>query len=232
MKYKTLLFDADDTLFDFQKTEKLALEATLAAYGLSGNEAAKKLYHQINNQLWLDFEEGKVTKPVLQKKRFVDLFTQLQIDADGVACSELYVENLGKGNYLLPGACEICRELSEVCELYLVTNGIAKVQHARFKASPVKSYFRDIFVSEESGYQKPQVEYFEYVFDRIPDFQKAEALLIGDSLSSDMQGGLNAGVDTCWFNPQHSENAKQISCTYEIDDLKRIFDIVEGAKES
>lgn len=229
MKYKTLLFDADDTLFDFQKAERLALEATLDIYGLGKNEEATALYHRINKQLWLDFEEGKVTKAVLQKKRFVGLFEQLHIAADGVACSELYMENLGKGNYLLPDALKLCQELSQCCELYLVTNGIAKVQHARFETSAVKSYLKNVFVSEESGYQKPQVEYFNYVFERIPSFQKAKALLIGDSLSSDMQGGLNAGLDTCWYNPLHMENKKQLACTYEIDDLKKLSEIVKKA---
>ena len=232
MKYTILLFDADDTLFDFQKSEKIALEETLAAYGLGNNKEATNLYHAINKQLWMDFEEGKVSKTVLKVKRFTDLFKQLGMQGDGTACSELYVENLSKGNYLLPDALKLCQELSRECRLYLVTNGIAKVQHARFDASEVKPYFSDIFVSEESGYQKPQVEYFDYVFDRIPDFHKEQALLIGDSLSSDMQGGLNAGVDTCWFNPNHCENSKQLSCTYEIDDLKQIFDIVKGIKES
>lgn len=232
MKYTILLFDADDTLFDFQKSEKIALEETLAVYGLGNNKEATNLYHAINKQLWMDFEEGKVSKAVLKVKRFTDLFKQLGMQADGTECSELYVENLSKGNYLLPDALELCQELSRECRLYLVTNGIAKVQHARFDASEVKPYFSDIFVSEESGYQKPQVEYFDYVFDRIPDFHKEQALLIGDSLSSDMQGGLNAGVDTCWFNPNHCENSKQIPCTYEIDDLKQIFDIVKGIKES
>lgn len=227
MKYTILLFDADDTLFDFQKAEEKALEETLDAYGLGKNNAATALYHKINKQLWIDFEAGKVSKPVLKVKRFTELFQQMGVAADGRACSNVYIENLSKGNDLLPDALHICRELSKTCRLYLVTNGIAKVQHARFEASELKPYFKDIFVSEESGYQKPQVEYFRYVFDRIPDFEKAQALLIGDSLTSDMQGGWNVGLDTCWYNPNHKENEKRLACTYEIDNLKKILEIVK-----
>ncbi|MEG2244467.1 MAG: YjjG family noncanonical pyrimidine nucleotidase, partial [Erysipelotrichaceae bacterium] len=220
--YKYLLFDGDDTLFDFKKTEKHAFILSLEAFNIPYSEAVFETYKKINHGLWTAFEKGEIEKNVIHERRFKDLLEALKVDKDGDALSKCYIEKLAQGSYLFEDALDLCKELSKNHQLYLCTNGFSYVQHTRFNASPIKEYFKDIFVSEDSGFQKPQKAYFDYVFERIPNFKLEEALLIGDSLSSDMMGGLNASIKTCWYNPNQLKNDPNIPIDYEINALKAL----------
>ena len=128
----------------------------------------------------------------------------------------------------MPGALETCKMLSEYCSLYIVTNGVSKTQHSRIRLSAIKDYFKDIFVSEDVGYQKPLKEFFDYVFEKINLIDKSRVLIVGDSLTSDIQGGNNAGIDTCWYNPKGIENTKKVNCTYEINNLQDLLSIIKS----
>ncbi|MEG1383307.1 MAG: YjjG family noncanonical pyrimidine nucleotidase [Erysipelotrichaceae bacterium] len=226
--YKYLLFDGDDTLFDFKKTEKNAFILSLEAFDIPYSETIFETYKTINHGLWTAFEKGEIEKSVIHERRFKDFLKALKIDKDGDALAKCYIEKLAQGSYLFEDALSLCKELAKDHELYLCTNGFSYVQHARFNASPIKAYFKDIFVSEDSGFQKPQKAYFDYVFERIPNFKLEEALLIGDSLSSDMMGGINAAIKTCWYNPNHLKNDPNIPIDYEINALKALTLIVNG----
>lgn len=228
MKYEFLLFDADDTLLDFQKSEEQALRLTMEAYGLPYNEEILNTYKQINDGLWKAFERGEIGKDEIRAQRFAQLAEVIHLKEDGDVLNECYMKNLAKGTFLIPNAYEVCKELAKDFKLYLITNGFSFIQHARFDGSSIKEFFQDIFVSEESGYQKPQVEYFDYVAARIPEFDKSRALVIGDSLTSDMRGGIHAGIDTCWFHPSDKKMPKEIVCTYEITKLTQLYDIVNS----
>ncbi len=228
LRYNILLMDADDTLFDFHKAEAVSLAATLTALGIEPSDLAIRLYSKINAALWREFEQGKVTKPFLQQARFGRLFEQLGVDADTDAAKQLYVENLAECAFLLPGAEALCKRLVEMgCRLYLATNGISIVQHRRLEKSPLKAYMSDIFVSEDIGTQKPNIKYYQYIFDKISLIDKSQALMVGDSLTSDMAGGLRAGLDTCWYNPGHLA-VEGVQPLYEIAALEDLFAIVEG----
>lgn len=232
MKYQYLLFDADDTLFDFQKSERNALEISLNKLGIEYSDEVLATYKKINHGLWKNFEDGVIEKAEIQKQRF-PLFLEAigHGEIDGKVLGDEFIQNLAKGSFLLEGALPLCEKLAKHAKLYLITNGFSFVQHSRYDVSEVKQYFSGIFVSEDSGYQKPQKEYFDYVFDRIEEFDKEQALIIGDSLSSDIKGGMNVGIDTCWYNPNHLKKGDEYLCTYEVDDLKDIEIIVEGKQD-
>jgi len=228
-RYDILLMDADETLFDFHKAEAEALRQTLEESGIACTPETEELYSGINDALWKAFERGEVTKPFLQKARFVQLFEQLGITEGGEAAAERYPIHLGEASYPLPGAEKLCQLLEELgCRLCLTTNGISYVQHRRLEKSPLRKYFSDenVFVSEDTGSQKPQIEYYAYIFDKIKPKDRARILAVGDSLSSDIKGGINAGVDTCWYNPK-GMSAGDVQPTYDIRTLDELLRIVD-----
>ena len=192
-------------------------------------EAVRARYQVINSRLWEQFERGEVSKEKLQSQRFDELFAELGLPHSGADFNRTYMDALGEQGCSIPGAADVCRRLAQLCPLYLVTNGVSRTQHRRLQGSDITPYIADVFVSEDTGYQKPQREYFDYVAAHIPDFDRAVALLVGDSLTSDMMGGQNAGIDTCWYNPGGKPNALGVPITYEIARLEELPALVAGA---
>lgn len=225
MKFKTLLFDVDDTLLDFQLTEKKALQALFQEEGLALTDEIEATYKKINSQLWREFEQGKTDKKTVTDTRFSLLFAQFNKEVDGKKMGEQYRDHLSHGHDLLGNSKAIIEQLHSDYDLYIVTNGVAKTQYQRLQDSKLTNYFNDIFVSEEVGYQKPMKEYFDYVFDRIPHFDREKTLIIGDSLASDIQGGNKAKIQTVWLNPS-KQATKTIQPTYEISRLDDIFAVL------
>lgn len=225
-KYKTILLDADGTFLDFKKSENQALKHTFKKYNIPFTDQIKERYEQINSSLWKEFELGLIDKKTVIYSRFINLFKEFDMNVDGITFEDDYQEALGNESYLLPDAYEILSSLSTKYDLYVVTNGVSYTQHNRLNKSGVKSFFKDVFVSEDIGYQKPMKEYFQYCFERIENFQLEKTLIIGDSLSSDIQGGINMGIDTCWIHDKNQHNEKNLPITYEINnlnDLKKIL---------
>lgn len=227
-----ILFDADNTLFDFDKAQehalKTAISGTLQNYHMTYSDEILQKYAAINHDLWNKFELGSVTKDRLQIKRFEDLFNVLEVEEDAVRFNAQYMAALSEGTFLLDSAKELCETLSRSCKLALVTNGVSKTQHKRFENSEVKEYFVDIFVSEDTGFQKPKKEYFDYVLEHTGITDKERVLIVGDSLSSDIKGGNNAGIPSCWFNPHMLPNNSDAVCDYEVHKLNEVIPIVLG----
>ena len=226
MKFKTLLFDVDDTLLDFQLTEEKALQALFQEEELTLTDEIEATYKKINSQLWREFEQGKTDKKTVTDTRFSLLFTQLNKNVDGKKMGEQYRYHLSQGHDLLGNSKEIIERLQPDYDLYIVTNGVAKTQYQRLNDSKMTTFFNDIFVSEEVGYQKPMKEYFDYVFERIPSFDREKTLIIGDSLASDIKGGNVANIETLWLNPSKQPATLDIQPTYEISRLDEIFNVL------
>lgn len=225
-KYKYLLFDVDGTLLDFNKAEEQALINTFQKYNIVLTEQMNQRYEQINKQLWKDFENGLIDKKTIVYTRFVQLFQEFGIDEDGIAFEDDYQDALGEGYFLLPHARDILEKLYQKYPLYVVTNGVSKTQYSRLKGTRIDQYFQDIFVSEDIGYQKPTREYFDYCFKKMKNIDLDQTLIIGDSLSSDIQGGINVGIDTCWYNPHSIEEPQDMNITYIIHDLRELLDLL------
>ena len=219
-KYDIFLFDADNTLFDYDKAEANALKAMFESYGFDYSERIHLKYRDFNSQVWTQYEKNEITKEELQTVRFKRLFDYAGIGADEKTFNEKYLYELGKGSFLIPGAFEICRDIVSMGKrIYIVTNGMLTTQQSRIQNSQIKDYISDFFVSEHIGFQKPHISYFEHVFASIPGFEKSKALIIGDSLSADIAGGNNSGIDSCWLNTSRKKNDTDIIPIYEISEL-------------
>lgn len=229
MKYDIILLDADETLFDFDQSEYNALEYCFKSRSLEFSDEIYNEYHNINKILWKDFEAGKIEKPKLVTERFRILLSRLGYKIDPADFNLSYGEALSRQNILFPGALRLCMRLAQKAKLYIVTNGIRSTQLRRFSDSPLPPYIEDVFVSEEIGAQKPSRQYFDAVFSRIPDFNPSRAIIIGDSLSSDIKGGMNAGIASCWYNPHFLPNTTDVVPTYTAQNYADIEKIVYGS---
>lgn len=222
-----LLLDLDDTILDFHKAERIALSKTFRDFGLEPAEDVLDLYHKINKWHWEQLELGVMTRDQVLVNRFGALFEKVGMTVDPAACAKSYESNLGIGHYFLPGAEEAVKRLSERCRLFLVSNGTATVQHSRLTSAGLYPYFEQVFISQEIGYNKPDKAYFDRCFERIPGFAPEKALMVGDSLTSDIKGGINAGLKTVWVNPAH-KNCGDIRPDYEIEGLSDLEGLLES----
>lgn len=225
MKYKFLFFDLDHTLLDFDAAEDIALSQLLKEEGVVDIQAYKDYYVPMNKALWKDLEQKKITKAELINTRFAKLFAHFVIEKDGAYLAERYQFFLSKQGQTFPGVEDLLKKLiSKGYELYAATNGITYIQTGRLEQSGIAPYFKEIFISEQLHTQKPDAEFYEKIGARIPNFDKNQTLMIGDSLSADIQGGNNAGIDTIWYNPHHLENKTQAQPTYEVDSYQALLD--------
>lgn len=220
LKYKTLLWDIDGTLLDFFSAEQKGIITVFQKHGITITDKYLDRYHEINMGLWNAYEEGKIRKEDIFANRFQSLLQEMGIKEDGNLFENDYRLELDANHDLIPGALDICEEYYQKYDMHIVTNGLAVTQHRRIKESGLDKYFQNIFISEEVGYQKPSKEFFRHCFSRISNKATDSMLIIGDSLTSDIQGGVNAGIDTCWFNPKSEKNDRQLDITYIIRDLK------------
>ena len=226
MKYPYLLFDADNTLFDFDAAEKNAHRQVCGKHHLAFTEEGYALYRRCNAQLWQDFDRGLCSKEFLLTERFRRYLSLSGETGDPEAMNRDHLRALGESAVLLPGAEALCRRLAAGHELYLVTNAVESVQRARFERSAIRPYFRDVFISEAIGCGKPSPAYFAYVLRAVPGLTAENGLVIGDSLTSDIQGANNAGLACCWFNPKGLPRPDGLRIDYEVRTLEEIADLV------
>ena len=228
LKYKYLLFDLDHTLLDFDSVEDIALSQLLKEEGVEDIQAYKDYYVPMNKALWKDLEQKKITKAELINTRFAKLFAHFGIEKDGAYLAERYQFFLSKQGQIFPGVEDLLKKLiSQGYELYAATNGITYIQTGRLEQSGIAPFFKEIFISEQLHTQKPDAEFYEKIGTRIPNFDKNQTLMIGDSLSADIQGGNNAGIDTIWYNPHHLENKTLAKPTYEVDSYQALLEILD-----
>lgn len=224
--FKTILFDLDDTIFDFKKSERTALTKTLIKLNVEPTEYIINQYSKYNISQWKRLELGEISRDEVKINRYKLLFDELGLDISPQLATSIYEENLAVGHFFIDGAVSVLEKLYKCYDLYLVSNGTKKVQDGRLASANISHYFKDIFISETVGFEKPNTEFFDYCFKRIPNFNKSEAIIIGDSLSSDIKGGIHAGIKTMWFNPHNQKNNTILHPDYEIHNLEEITNIL------
>jgi len=219
-KYNIFLFDADDTLYDFGKASAYAIETLFAKYNYPFELELPNKFNTMAHDLWQAFERGEITGYDVKTERFVRLFSMLNISHNPAEFNDEYIHLLGKSSFLLDGAEDICRKINESGKnIYVITNGFKNTCKARDKFSPIARYKSATFVSEEIGYSKPAPEFFRHVLENIGSQNIKEILIVGDSLSADIGGGIAADIDTCWYNPHGYKNNSGVTPTYEIKQL-------------
>ena len=228
---KYLFLDFDNTILDFSKAESIAIRKTMRAYGLEPTDELAARYSAINDWHWKALERGELTKPQVVTRRFAVFFGEQGIDVDADAVAKTYETFLSQGHWFLPGAEKAVKEeLFGKYRLFLASNGTPVVQQGRMTSAGLYPYFEQSFISEEIGWNKPAREYFEIAFSRIPGFDPAECIMVGDSLTGDIQGGKNAGLRTVWVNPNHKTAPDHLKPDYEIEylaDLPKLLEEIE-----
>lgn len=226
--YKFLLLDMDDTILDFKKAEEVALKKTLESFSLTPTQEVCARYSAINQGYWEMLERKEITREKLKVQRFGDLFREYGIQVDSALCAKRYVENLAQGHYFMPGAEEALCRLSKKYKLYLVSNGNTDVQMSRIASANISQYFQQICISQEMGADKPDIKFFDRCFAKIPDLDKSKTMIVGDSLTSDIQGGRNAGIATCWVNANKKPARADIPADYEIQALSQLEALLDN----
>ncbi len=227
MMYTTLLFDLDHTLFDFDASESAAFAATLAGAGATDPSVYRDSYAAINKELWASVERGELSPNQVRTLRFERLVSETGLDADPHAMADHYVTGLGAYGDLFPGALDVVKELTTVATLAIVSNGIGEVARAKIGRLGIEEYFTAIVISGEVGVAKPDAGIFDIVMRELDNPDKATVLMIGDSLSSDIRGGSDFGIDTCWYAP-NQQVSQTTHATYSVEDLSDILTIVTG----
>lgn len=223
-KYQVLFLDLDNTLFDFEKSEKIALISTAKHFGLSESyDLFETTYHQVNKPLWQKLEKGECTGDNIKIERFVQLVNQLDLTCDPIEMSNYYIERLGEGIEMFPYASEVCEVLSKDYKLVAVTNGIKAVQENRIKRSGLHKFFEAVIISEDVGYSKPNPMIFEIAMHKIGHMDKNSVLMIGDSMKVDIIGANAAGFDTCWVNMLGIASPADPVYKWEIRNLEQLL---------
>ena len=224
---KDILFDLDDTLFDFHADERAALEKTFEQLQIPLNDVVRDRYSVLNLAQWKALERGEITRAQVKLRRFELLFAELGYGPDRAAlAAKTYHERLAEDFHYIDGAPELLEELNGNYRMFLVSNGNLSVQEGRLKKSGIGRYFAGIFISEVLGAEKPSRRFFDLAFEKIPDFDPACAVIVGDSLTSDIRGGINAGVRTIWFNPKGEPAVPEITADHELGKLKDLPELL------
>lgn len=222
MSYDLLIFDADETLFDFKKTERVAMSKTFERLGMDYDESYHlPIYKEINHQAWVDFEEGLIKQNEIDQRRIGGFIDTCQLKTETNQMISEYLKALGEGSYLFDGAKELITHLNSNHRLAIITNGLWDVQKERICKSEIAHLFEGIIVSDKVGVAKPNKKIFELLYEELEIKHDIKALMIGDSLKSDIAGGINFGIDTCWVNFQGKDKS-DVSPTYEIKDMNEM----------
>ena len=224
---KSIFLDLDDTILDFRRAERRAISETLRRFGIDPTPAVVDRYHELNRQQWELLEEGKLTRPQVLTRRFDLLFSELGVDRSSQEAQAAYEAQLSQGHFFMPGARELLETLAPRYDLYLATNGTPVVQAGRIQSAGIAPYFKNIFISEKLGANKPSPAFFRACFAAIPDFDPAAALVVGDSLTSDIRGARNVGLRSCWYNPEDLPSRPDIVPDYTIHALEELPPLLE-----
>lgn len=232
-KFTTILWDVDGTLLDFLYSQRIALKNCLQIFDRECTEELRTRYSQINDNYWKRYELGEITREELLTGRFRTLFEEFDIcGIDPEAFCREYQRELGNVYCYIDDSLDICKSLYGKVKQYVVTNGAVSTQKNKLKLSGLSDVMEEIFVSDEVGTPKPDKGFFDYCLAHVEEKDPKNILLVGDSLSSDIKGGVMAGIPTCWFRPEGTENHTEYKSDYEISNLHQIFEVLQMDMES
>lgn len=228
-RYTTILWDVDGTLLDFLYSQRHALTACFQSAGLTINEEILQRYSEINDSMWKKLELGEITKAQLLPGRFRKLFEEYHIEnVDVEAFRRQYQEELGNVYCYMDDSLNVCKSLCGKVKQYVVTNGVTATQTHKLELSGLAPLMEELFISEQIGVPKPQKGFFDYCLAHVEEKDKLKILLVGDSLSSDIKGGVQAGIPTCWYRPEGCVNQTEYHPDHEISDLHQLTAIIDG----
>ena len=228
---KFIFLDLDDTILDFHRSEAVALKKTLRSLNVDPTDAVVARYSQINRAHWQALERRELTRAEVLTGRFRQLFEELGMKVSANVAQTLYEKNLSESHFFIDGAPRLLMTLSQKYRLFIASNGTTVVQNSRIASAGIARYFEGIFLSQELGADKPQIEFFERATNQILGYVPEESIILGDSLTSDMQGGINAGMHTCWFNP-HGRERGNITPEFEIADLAEFDNVLQKLNQN
>lgn len=223
MRYDVIFMDIDNTLLDFDAATRSSLADLLGRFGLALTAQREQRFHVINNRLWTAYEHGEIPKSAIFARRFAEFLGELGVEADPLEANEWFAQGLRQSAVLMPGCLDLLDALQGRCRLFAVTNGVVTTQLPRLERSGLNGYFEQVFISEAMGCKKPEKAFFDRCFDAIGPVDKSRCLILGDSLTSDMQGGRNAGIATCYFG----EKTGDPRCDYVIANLPELLPLLE-----
>ena len=215
---QTILWDIDGTILNFHRSAENSLKNTFKKFGYGEiTDELLHTYEEINDVYWCKLEKGEITKEKLLVERFVEFFTKIGVETTRVVeFNQAYLNGLLDTVVFMPEAYETVKKLHPEYKQYIVTNGVKELQRKKIAKAHIEEFFDGIFISDEIGYEKPHIEFFNYVFDRIPTKNPDEVIIIGDSLTSDIAGGIRAGIHTCWYHPNNEENHSDVKPEFTV----------------
>lgn len=226
MNYDLIIFDLDNTLLDFDLMEVNSLSEVLKKNNIEPTNEIISIYKKINSKYWSELELGTHTKEVILVKRFEDFFLKLGYEIDPNKFNEDYLDTMENHIYLIDEAKEILEYSFQKSTLVIMTNGVKSAQKNKLKRMDFNKYFSEIIISDEVGYHKPSIEIFKYLENKIGVINKKRTIIVGDSLTSDIKGGNNFNITTCWFNKNKVLSNSNIHTDYEITELKELYNIL------
>ncbi|MCH4009747.1 YjjG family noncanonical pyrimidine nucleotidase [Companilactobacillus sp.] len=226
MKYPIILFDLDSTLLDTEKNAEKALHEMSIASSFAFDDSQIAYWHVLNNNLWQQFEDKQITRQELLDQRFARYFEHFGIDVDTSDFQDEYIQLFANEHELIPHAKELLADLDSDHRMFVISNGTKFKQHAQISGAGIGDYFEKVILSEDIGFQKPDIRFFEEMEKQIPNANRSDMLIVGDSLTADIAGAVEANIDSVWFNPQNSQNKTNFEPTYEVDNLLKIESIL------
>ncbi len=222
--------DADETIFDFPVCEYNALKEALGFYGIVFNDEVYSSFSSINAALWKKLELKEITKPALRIRRFSEMLEKCFPESEAVKpalLAEKYIERLAGQAVFTEGAYQALEKLSRCYDIYIITNGFSTVQKSRISLSGIRPFLKGVFISEELGADKPEKLFFEKALESVKEKDHSRILVVGDSITSDMQGGKNAGLTTCIYDPKGKISMPHPLCDFRVRSLMEIPDLPE-----
>lgn len=227
MRYKVILLDADGTLFDFHKAEEFAFSAVLEHLSMPDRfDELFPIYMDENRKIWQELEQGLITQETLKVERFRRFLKRMDLSSDPTSCAKIFMAKLADSSILFDDAYDVVKELSRRATLVIITNGLKEVQDKRIRHSVIAPFVKATVISDEIGIQKPDPRIIDYALNLINHRTKNDVVIVGDSLTSDMQGGINAGIDTIWYNPKRHTNPRSHQLTHIIFSLEDLFSLI------